>query len=252
MARHLFAGTTDTAAETNTGARLPNSTGTVWASGEPDADQLTDLIDTNGNPMSMLTADANGMIPAFMGPDGISYLWLDFGAGRYMTLSTDVARLLDEHITGTDPHGDRQYADSLFDRAVPKSGASVTSPAGRDWLSVRVSGEGDGAGHVYQLTDGETSFTRLANDGTMTIDSVGPQTPLSIGAPIPVDAAFIVCRTGRASSSADGAAFVVKGDGSIVTAGTVNARNIGTARVYSGPTPPEHPKIGDVWVQYAE
>ncbi|MCZ4097306.1 MULTISPECIES: glycerophosphodiester phosphodiesterase [unclassified Streptomyces] len=114
MTRYLFGGTTDTAAETSTGARLPFVTGTAWESGTDNALQLTDLLDINGNPLSILTADASGMIPAFYGPDGTEYVWIDFGAGRYKVLPTDTNSRLKEHLSATDPHGSREWATTRF------------------------------------------------------------------------------------------------------------------------------------------
>ncbi|MEV6673272.1 hypothetical protein [Streptomyces sp. NPDC051162] len=253
MARFIFGGTTDTAAETATGARLPNATGTVWSSPAEDATQLTDLVDMNGNPVSMLTADKNGMVPSFYGPEGHSYVWADFGAGRYMMQPSDTAKRLDDHISSSDPHGDRNYADNLFDRALPKTGASVAVDSGRTWLTVRVpAGDGDAKGNALRLTDGTTTYTRVANDGALFIDTVGAHTPLSLGAPITGTGTFITCHPGRASESAEGSVFTVNGDGSVVTAGTVTAQNLGSARVFSGPNPPPSPRIGDVWVKYGE
>lgn len=251
MGRYVFGGTTDSAAETATGARLPNAVGTVWNSGAEDATQLTDLADINGNPLSMLTADQNGMVPAYYGPEGVAYVWVDFGAGRYMMQPTDTTRRLDDHISGNDPHGDRNYADGLFDRAVSKAGTTVTADSGRTWLTVQVpGGDGDAAGHVLKLTDGTSSYTRIASHGGVVIDTIGAHSPLSIGAPIQPNDTYISCRAGHAAPGAEGAAFAVRGDGSVVAAGPVTAPNVGGARVFSGPTPPASPRVGDVWVQY--
>ncbi|MFI6052768.1 hypothetical protein ACIBCO_22135 [Streptomyces violascens] len=246
--RYLFGGTTDTAAETTTGARLPNATGTVWSSGAADATQLTDLIDINGNPMSMLSADKNGMVPGFYGPDGVRYLWVDFGSGRYMMLPSDTVTRLDEHVQGLDPHGDRSYTNAVFDRALPKAGGTVDAPSQRDWLTVRV--PGDGVGTVYQLTDGTTAFTRLFNNGAFHIDTMGAPTSLALGTTAAGN--FITAHTGRSTPSSTGSVFTVKADGSVTSAGTVTGTNIGSARVFSGATPPDNPQVGDVWVMYAE
>ncbi|MFI6685378.1 hypothetical protein [Streptomyces sp. NPDC050485] len=248
--RYLFGGTTDTAAETATGARLPNATGTVWSSGAADASQLTDLIDINGNPMSMLSADKNGMVPAFYGPDGARYLWVDFGSGKYMMLPTDTVTRLDEHVQGLDPHGDRSYANSIFDRALPKAGGTVQAPEQRDWLTVRV--PGDGAGTVVQFTNGTDVYTRLFNNGALHIDPVsGAPTALALGTSTPAGN-FITAHTGRSAPAITGSVFTVKADGSVISAGTVTGTNIGNARIFSGATPPDNPQIGDVWVMYAE
>ncbi|MFJ8384746.1 hypothetical protein ACIQ9Q_09575 [Streptomyces sp. NPDC094438] len=247
--RYLFGGTTDTAAETATGARLPNATGTVWSSGAADASQLTDLIDINGNPMSMLSADKNGMVPGFYGPDGARYLWVDFGSGRYMMLPTDTVTRLDEHVQGLDPHGDRSYALSLLDRALPKAGGTIQAPEQRDWLTVGI--PGDGVGTVVQLTKGTDVYTRLFNNGALHIDPVpGAPTALALGATS--NGTFITAHPGRSAPSTTGSVFTVASDGSVTSAGSVTATNIGKARVFSGTTPPDNPQVGDVWVMYAE
>ncbi|MFD9792349.1 hypothetical protein ACFWXK_15520 [Streptomyces sp. NPDC059070] len=249
--RYLFGGTTDTAAETATGARLPNAVGTVWGSGTTDAVQLTDLVDINGNPMSLITADKTGMLPAFYGPDGYRYLWVDFGAGRYMVVPTDTVTRLDEHLQGIDPHGDRSYTNSVFDRALPKAGGTVEAPEQRNWLTVRVPGNGapgDGEGTVYQLTDGTTPYTRLFNNGALHVDTMGAPTSLALGSTATGN--FITAHNGRSAPSPAGSVFTVTSDGSVIAAGTVTGRNIGTARVFSGPTPPPNPQVGDVWVKF--
>ncbi|MEU6959409.1 hypothetical protein [Streptomyces chrestomyceticus] len=223
----------------------------MWSSGAADADQLLDLVDMNGNPLSMLTADQNGMVPAFYGPEGYAYVWVDFGAGRYMMLPTDTIRRVQEHVTGADPHGDRNYSDSLFDQAVPKRGGSVSVDRGQAWLSVQVpTGDGDDQGAVLRVTDGGAEYTRLRNDGALVVDPIGPHTPLAVGAS--GDAPFLTCHRGRANASADGSVFTIASDGSVTSSGTVRASNLGSARLFSGPTPPSDPQVGDVWVMYAE
>ncbi|MEF3112414.1 hypothetical protein [Streptomyces chrestomyceticus] len=205
----------------------------------------------NGNPLSMLTADQNGMVPAFYGPEGYAYVWVDFGAGRYMMLPTDTIRRVQEHVTGADPHGDRNYSDSLFDQAVPKRGGSVHVERGQTWLSVQVpTGDGDDQGAVLRLTDGGAAYTQLRNDGALVLDPIGARTPLVVGAS--GDVPFLTCHRGRANASSDGAVFTVASDGSVTSSGTVRAANIGSARVFSGSTPPANPQVGDVWVVYAE
>ncbi|MFD9569740.1 hypothetical protein ACFWBI_07835 [Streptomyces sp. NPDC059982] len=249
--RYLFGGTADAAAETSTGARLPGSTGTVWNSAAPDAQQLIDLIDTNGNPLSMLTADKNGMVPPFFGPDGVRYVWADFGAGRYMLLPTDTRTVVDEHTQGLDPHGDRAYANSLFDRAIPRTGATLTVDAKKNLLTAKVPSAADSTGSVLRVSDGATTFTRILNNGTVVIDTVGAATPLALGTPAgQATGNLITAVNGKASAAGTGSVFTVRTDGSVIATGTVTAKNIGGSRVFSGTQPPDNPQMGDVWIQF--
>ncbi|MGW5773114.1 glycosyl hydrolase family 28-related protein [Streptomyces longwoodensis] len=114
MARNLFGGTADSVAEDVTGARVPNAVGTVWDGPSAGATQLTDLTDINGAPISQLHADANGYVSAFYGPDGYERLWVDFGDGKVALVSVTIGERLDAHLTDSDPHGDRAYADAKF------------------------------------------------------------------------------------------------------------------------------------------
>ncbi|MGW4446443.1 hypothetical protein [Streptomyces sp. NPDC004682] len=118
MARNQFGGTASDVAEDVNGARVPGAMGTVWDGSGGSANQLTDLTDMNGEAMGQLVADNQGMIPAFMGPDGAEVLWVDFGAGRVAITPVDIGVRLKDHVNNLvpDPHGDRAYADSSFVR----------------------------------------------------------------------------------------------------------------------------------------
>ncbi|MDT6983768.1 hypothetical protein ACFSUJ_12340 [Streptomyces lusitanus] len=56
----------------------PGAVITFWS----DADggtQYTDLLDASSNPVTSITADGNGFIPSFSGPDSITGMWADAG-----------------------------------------------------------------------------------------------------------------------------------------------------------------------------
>ncbi|WP_055523450.1 hypothetical protein [Streptomyces graminilatus] len=114
MARQLFGGTADSVAEDATGARVANAIGTVWNGPSAGATRLADLTDESGAPIDHLTADSNGYVAAFYGPDGYARVWVDFGAGKVALVSVTVGERFDSHLTAVDPHGDRSYVDSNF------------------------------------------------------------------------------------------------------------------------------------------
>ncbi|ASU83593.1 hypothetical protein CDO52_13030 [Nocardiopsis gilva YIM 90087] len=74
---------------------LPNEAVTFWGA-ETGGTQITDLQDPGtGDPLgSSITSDGAGNIPAFLGPDGVTYLWgsasVDGSATRYAMTAVDV------------------------------------------------------------------------------------------------------------------------------------------------------------------
>ncbi|MEV3860706.1 glycosyl hydrolase family 28-related protein [Streptomyces sp. NPDC050095] len=113
MARNLFGGTSSDVAEDIAGARVPGAIGTVWDGLSEEALQVTDLQSLDGSPIAELTADADGMVPGFYGPDGDSpaeRLYVDFGGARVAILATDVGARFSSHITADDPHGSKAAA----------------------------------------------------------------------------------------------------------------------------------------------
>jgi hypothetical protein len=60
-------------------ARSGNATVTFW-SAQTGGTQYTDLL-LNGSPVTSITT-TGGQVPAFQGPDGITVMWADAGAGR--------------------------------------------------------------------------------------------------------------------------------------------------------------------------
>ncbi|MGN7137224.1 hypothetical protein [Streptomyces pseudogriseolus] len=81
MARYLFGATlADYVVQPNDGlwGVAPGATITFWS----DADggtQYTDLLDASSNPVTSVTADDNGFIPSFSGPDSVTGMWADAG-----------------------------------------------------------------------------------------------------------------------------------------------------------------------------
>jgi lysophospholipase L1-like esterase len=116
MARNQFGGTAADVAEDVNGSRVPGAMGTVWDGIGGNALQVTDLTDMNGHAIGQLVADSQGMVPAFMGPDGTEVLWVDFGGGRVAITPIDIGNRLKNHVNNLvpDPHGDRAYADTTF------------------------------------------------------------------------------------------------------------------------------------------
>lgn len=94
--RHIFGGSPSDYAMERVGSQLlvrPDATGTVWDS-LTGGTQLTNLTDLVGNPISQITADADGAV-TFMGPDDVTSVYVDFGYGRRYTMAaTDTGGIL--------------------------------------------------------------------------------------------------------------------------------------------------------------
>ncbi|MFB7027187.1 MULTISPECIES: SGNH/GDSL hydrolase family protein [unclassified Streptomyces] len=105
MTRYQFGGTAADVAEDVAGARVPGAAGSVWDGTSEGASQVTDLTDLEGGPLSELVADADGMIPAFYGPEGAVRLWMDFGGPRVALVANDAGEHLVDHLGASDPHG---------------------------------------------------------------------------------------------------------------------------------------------------
>lgn len=96
MARHPFGSSPADFAMERVGNQLlvrPAAVGTVW-SALAGGTQYTDLTDLTGNPITQVTAADDGGV-AFMGPDGVTSLYVDFGyAKRYAMTATDLGATL--------------------------------------------------------------------------------------------------------------------------------------------------------------
>ncbi|MFE0773920.1 hypothetical protein [Streptomyces sp. NPDC058861] len=252
MARNLFGGTAADVAEDIDGKRIPGAVGTVWDGPSETARQLVDLTDADGVPIIQLVADQRGFIPSFYGPStDAERVWVDFGVGKISLVSVTVGDRLRDHSTSADPHQDRAYTEERLLGYVSRGGSEVTTPKDGSWLTVRTGA--DAGGSVISLVGQSTGtqYSRVKNNGSVWLDTYQKATPLCIGAPgYTASGTVINVVDAKATSTEANAVFQVKGDGSVISKGTVTATNVGSARVFSGPSAPASPRAGDVWVQY--
>ncbi|MFE4420453.1 hypothetical protein [Streptomyces sp. NPDC056817] len=98
--RHAFGGSPADFAVERVGNQLllrPGAVGTVWDS-PTGGTRLADLTDLQLNPISEITADSDGSV-AFMGPDNVTQLYVDFGYGRrYALIAVDTGQILADFI----------------------------------------------------------------------------------------------------------------------------------------------------------
>ncbi|MFJ6559984.1 chitosanase [Streptomyces sp. NPDC091412] len=148
--RFLFGGGPSDFAMERVGNQLilrPGAVGTVWAA--TTNTRITDLTDLNGNPVTTVTADADGAV-AFYGPDGVSTVRIDFNYGRqYVLVATDIGLTIEGKLdkTGGTVTGDlnvqgnlsvaggsslltRQTADTLYEPKGPGRTAASISMTG--------------------------------------------------------------------------------------------------------------------------
>lgn len=90
MARYTFGGTDDMQIQSKGSGNVmfaaPGSVMTWW-SAITGGTQYTDLL-LNGSPVTTITADSNGYIPLFSGPDGVSQMWGSAdGSARHLAVS---------------------------------------------------------------------------------------------------------------------------------------------------------------------
>ncbi|MFT2017725.1 hypothetical protein ACMA1D_18075 [Streptomyces sp. 796.1] len=257
--RNLFGGTPADVAENEAGVRVAGGVGLVWEGPEDTAEQMTDLVDVTGTPITQLVADERGVLAPFWGPpDGREALWVDFGVGRMKLTSCTIGERLKAHLEQFDPHSSKQYTDEQLTGYIPRRGARINTPAGEKWVAFQVPDLVDDRGDEGLVLALETAgstpsgarlFTRLYNTGALHVEPNGAHVPLVIGQwekASPNDTALSISK-GRTNTPS---VFRVRADGRIEAAGAVSAPNIGTARLFSGPVAPTNPKVGDVWVQY--
>lgn len=130
MARNLFGGTAADVAEDITGARVPQAEGTVWDGPSAEALQITDLLDYSGSPTNTLTADDQGMVEHFYGPDNVTLVYVDFGAGRVAMTPVNTSTDLANHLNADDPHGSK--ANALAEIDAQKGMANGIATLGTD------------------------------------------------------------------------------------------------------------------------
>jgi hypothetical protein len=252
MARNLFGGTAADVAEDVDGRRVPGAVGTVWDGASGGAQQVLDLVDADGVPVIQLVADERGFIPAFYGPpDDTERLWVDFGNGRVGLVSSTVGDRLKTHLGAIDPHNSRAYVDEQLVGYLPRSGSQTTAVPGTSWLTVDVPDTPDTEGRVLRLrrTGDAVELTRVHSDGAVRIDAQGSAVPLSIGTGGRTGGQSVVTVTAQQAAGAS-SVFEVRADGAVIAAGPLSAPNLGTSRLFAGPTAPANPQPGDVWVSY--
>lgn len=116
----------------------PAAIGTVWDA-LTGGTQLTDLTTLTGTPITQVTADADGAV-YFMGPDGATHLYVDFGyTKRFALAAVDTGEVLTDFMAqGGEPGG-----WAVLDGAGNIDPSQI--PAQLDWLNVQSYGAiGDG------------------------------------------------------------------------------------------------------------
>lgn len=94
----------------------PGAVVTLWSAADGGV-QYTDLLDAGGNPVTEVSADGQGMLPSFQGPDGVTLMWASAGGTSRVWL-----------------------------KARDADGGQAASGSVRDWLNVKDFGaQGDNA-----------------------------------------------------------------------------------------------------------
>jgi len=149
MARNLFGGSAADVAEDIDGSRVPGATGTVWDGPGAEATQLTDLLDASGNPIMSLTANDQGMVEHFYGPDEVNLVYVDFGAGRVALTPITTAQILAEHLSTPDPHGSKESAIAEINaQKGAANGLATLDASGRVPAAQLPASTGEGGGGI--------------------------------------------------------------------------------------------------------
>jgi hypothetical protein len=140
--RHTFGGSPSDYAMERVGMQLlvrPAAIGTVWDA-LTGGTQYTDLTDLTGSPLAEITADADGAV-AFMGPDGVTSLYVDFGyTKRFALAAIDTGDILADFMA----QGGAPGGWAVLDGAGNIDASQI--PAQLDWLNVQSYGaQGNGA-----------------------------------------------------------------------------------------------------------
>jgi lysophospholipase L1-like esterase len=185
--RHQFGGSPADYAAERVGNQLllrPGATGTAWTA-VTGGTQLTDLTDLAGTPIAGLTADGDGAV-AFMGPDDVTSLYVDFGYGRrYCLTAIDTGARLSAFIaSGGTPGGWAQLDEtgSLDLGQIPAQlDWRVLHPSGGDdTTAIQTAINAVGAGGTVYLTAGIFK-TKSTIDLLNGVRLEGPHGSLMIG-----------------------------------------------------------------------
>lgn len=120
MARHRFGGSPADIAMERVGDQMEirgGATGTVWDA-LSGGNQLTDLTDLAGSPITQVVADDNGGV-SFYGPDAVASCYIDFGYGRYLMQAMDIGA--DVETLRTDVNSSVATLTTLVGDALPKA-----------------------------------------------------------------------------------------------------------------------------------
>lgn len=244
MDRNLFGGSAADVAEDVDGKRVAGAPVTVWDGATDTANRVMDLQDPGGTALDsgVLVADQHGYLPGFLGPPGVERLWADSGVRRVEVLPVNTGTRLRQHMeTEPDPHGAREYTDGKFAQAVKLTGAnSVTAPATDPYLTVEAP---KGSGDVLRVMRSGTPGTAITSSGSVVAAPSEDVTPLHVDV-----SALSPSRPAITVAAASTPVVRVYPNGAVEAVGPVSAPNVGTSRLFSGPTPPANPRTGDVWV----
>lgn len=163
--RHLFGLSPSDFAMEQVGVQLqlvPGAVGTVWDA-LADGNQITDLTDLNGTAITQVSADDTTAQVGFYGPDGVNWLYADFGVGfRFLLSATDLGDEVDA------------LQDSKADAASPVFTGDVTVPGGQvvplGWFNVKGNGfdaVGDGVADDTLAIQAAIDAANAAGGGTV-------------------------------------------------------------------------------------
>ncbi|GAA0406159.1 hypothetical protein [Streptomyces luteireticuli] len=246
MDRNLFGGSAADVAEDVDGKRVAGAPVTIWDGPTDTANRVMDLQDPDGTVLDsgVLVADPHGYLPSFLGPPGVERLWADSGVRRVEVLPVNLGTRLRQHMeVEPDPHGAREYADSKFAQAVKLSGANMaTAPSTDPYLTVEAPAR---SGDVLRVTRAGAQGTAITSAGCVIVAPSEDLTPLRVDV-----SALAASRPAITVGAGTGQVLRLYPTGALDTVGPITAPNVGTAPVFSGPTPPANPRPGTVWVAY--
>ncbi|MFD5069134.1 glycerophosphodiester phosphodiesterase [Streptomyces sp. NPDC058369] len=91
---------------------------------------MTDLLSLSNAPIQTITADSQGMVPSFYGPNGATLVYLDFGGGRVAMTPINLATDFAAHVNASDPHGSK--ATAVAEINAQKGAVNGIAPLGAD------------------------------------------------------------------------------------------------------------------------
>lgn len=202
---------------------LAPATITFW-SAQTGGTNYTDLV-LNGVSVSSITASSSGGIPSFQGPDGITSMWADGGAGRVRMYAYDAYA---------------DTTDAAVATAVEDPGSATTAALSATYGSVTV--HGATAGTVRPTTSlpvlwiGTVTPANAVNTDTWLNSSTGDEQVKIAGSFIALnkannDASYVL-RGGQMLTPEE---FGAKGDGVTITDASITSGSptLGTAHTFT-------------------